>query len=230
MGALNSLRNWYTSVFTTKSAQDLNPSFKDFSELDKEDEDNLRKSVISQAFNTPDPNYGGQAVGYDVNSAYTNFIYGSVSTSKGPRLLNYRSMAGFPEISDAIDEICDSTLNYDDDGNIITLNIKNKDIDQSKESVLNDEFRDFIDLFDFEHNFYDYIRTLIIDGQLAWENIVDTEKKEDGIIGINPVPTESYDFLIDDNGVKRGLNVKSMPNENTSNTSTVQQGLSLIHI
>lgn len=193
---------------------EINPEFENFKKLSKEDEDALEKSIIEKYFK--DSNNPGMTVGYDANNAYTNFVYGAISTSKPVRLGNYRRMAQFPEITLAIEEYCDNIINRDEKGEYISLKINKHKLEDVQLEELNNEFKDYIALFDLDYNFQDYFRTLVIDGEVAFENIVDDKNKEDGIIGINFIPTESYDFLINKNGEKEGINVIVNQDKNQS--------------
>ncbi len=186
-----------------------NPSFKDFKDLSQEEDDAIKNSVVENYFKTQgsDESVGG-FLGDSISKSYTEFVYGAISTSKPARLANYRKMANFPEINDAIDEICDASINYDENNQLVKLKIKNKTLGDVRSKELQEKFEEYVDLFDLEHNFYDFMRTFVIDGQLAWELIVDPDKKELGLIGVNQVPNESYDFLVDNHGRKKGIVVK----------------------
>lgn len=228
MGMLSNIFNNFRNIYTkdtidTEDITKINPKFKEFQNLSKDEQLALRKSVINQYFKEGSDS-PFQQIGYDVNSAYTDFIYGSVATNKIVRLQNYRRMAEFPEIGNAIEEICDEGLNYDDNGKIINLNIRDKSINEIIETQLQEEFEKYINLFNLDLNFYDFLRTLVIDGQLAWENIIDENNQDQGIIGINYIPTESYEFLIDDNANKKGIIVKNPDNLKGNSSSTTVQG------
>lgn len=186
-----------------------NPAFKEFKDLSQEEDDAIKNSVIENYFKqqNADTNVGG-FLGDSISKSYTEFVYGAISTSKPARLANYRKMANFPEINDAIDEICDASINYNEKNQLVELKIKSKTLGDVRSKELQERFEEFVDLFDLEHNFYDYMRTFVIDGQLAWENIIDPDKKELGLIGVNQVPNESFDFLVDNHGRKQGIVVK----------------------
>lgn len=203
MGFFNSVKN----IFKSKQ-NDLNPNFEEFAQLSSDDEEALRKSVIDQYFKG-DNTGSYQTFGYDYSRSYSEFVYGAVNTSKVQRLNAYRKMGNFPEVSNAIDEICDSMANYNENEEIVSLKIKNPKINEIKSSEIKEEFNNYIALFDFDQNFFDYARTVIIDGELAFENIIDSDNPSNGIIGINLLPTESFDFLIDPiTCKKRGILVK----------------------
>jgi len=206
--AFADLNNYTRGFFgTVKPLEEVNPDFRRFTDLSVEDENVMRRSLIEQFFKESDKS-PYQVSGYDITS-YTNFIYGAIATEKPARLRSYRTMAEFPEVAGAIDEICDSMMCYDEDGNIMKLIVKNqKNLTGTKEIEVRKQFNQYLSLFSMDYNFYDFCRTFIIEGQLSWENVIGDDPT-DGIIGINYIPNDFYDFLIDQNGNKKGIIVKT---------------------
>lgn len=143
---------------------------------------------------------------YDLDgSGFTAFSVGesiadsyvSENTNKIERLLGYRSMAMFHEIASALDMMCYSANVPDENNNIIDIKIEDeyleaKDIDRIKQAII-----DYLNLFDFENNFEEYFRILLTEGQICWENIVAKDELDAGIIGINIIPNEAFDFCYD---------------------------------
>ena len=204
--------NWfggfnYLNVFKKQTPD--NPKFETFKKLEN-DEDAMRRSVIEQLFKDgkPDTYTEGLFTGYDTSS-YADFVYGAASTSKAQRLQNYRRMACFPEVCDAIEEIAEAMENYNTTNQMITVEFRNPKITDYIANQLRDEFYHLVELIDLENNFFDYAKTFIVDGQLCWENIIDDNEKEKGIIGFNLIPNESYDFLVNANAESEGVVVRT---------------------
>jgi hypothetical protein len=55
------------------------------------------------------------------DSSFGDVMYATVSEDKPGRLRDYRSIAAYSEVSDALDEICDECVNYDENSNILKL-------------------------------------------------------------------------------------------------------------
>jgi hypothetical protein len=222
MGFFNSLTNLVRSGgFSTHNADALNPKYKTFTDLSKDEQDALRLSVVEDYLKKQNNADYHTYLGDTFSRTYTDFIYGAVSTSKPIRLQNYRRMSDFPEVGDAIDEICDTAVNYDDNDTLVSLKLKADKVNQVQESEIQAEFDNYISLFELDENFYEYIRIFVIEGQMAWENIVDENDKDSGIIGVNFIPSESYDFLVDMKGEKKGICVSTQTNVyNRSNQGT----------
>ena len=110
---------------------------------------------------------------------------------------DYRIMAAFSEISDALDEICDECVNKDDAGNIVNLIFRNTDIDEEKQQNIKDEFEKYIDYFNFEKKGFEYFRQLLIEGELYFEHIIHQGYTDDGILGAVALPTDLIDPIYD---------------------------------
>ena len=217
--------------FDKHSMDAMNPKYKTFTDLSKDEQDAMKMSVIEEYLKKQNnPDYSTY-LGDTTSRTYTDFIYGSISTSKPVRLQNYRRMSDFPEVGDAIDEICDMAVNYDDNNNLVSLKLRDGKINQVQESEIQTEFDNFMSLFELDENFYEYVRHFVIEGQLAWENIVDDNDSESGIIGINFIPSESYDFLVDMKGEKKGICVSTQTNlynrSNNNSAISVQGGIQM---
>jgi len=108
-------------------------------------------------------------------------------------------MANFPEVSDAIDEICDGCVNYDDNNKFVTLEFRDSKLNTEQIEVINKEFNKFIGLYDIENNGWEYFRSLVRDGEVIFENIIDKKKESLGIIKVKRIPPECFENLVNIN-------------------------------
>ena len=140
---------------------------------------------------------------------YHDKVYAAVSTNKAIRLQVYRNMARYPEVLDCLEEVADEFCVEDPDGNYALLKIsefaKNLQDDKRKE-ILNEEWFNFFELFDFKNMGFKYLKTFLVDGELAWENIIDPNETTKGIIGIRYLEAIQYEFL-KDISTKRNIGV-----------------------
>jgi hypothetical protein len=58
------------------------------------------------------------------------------------------------------------------------------------------QFEKFIDLFKFKDDAFWLVKKLLVDGEVAFENIINPEKPELGIIGVKYLPAEYYETLL----------------------------------
>jgi hypothetical protein len=174
--------------------QEINPRFKDFYQTGSNKEELLVKHSVS-THKSESEKFPAASIGLDKN--YHAFMYANVDYDKSKRLRDYRVMAQFAEVSDALDEICDECINKDDDGNVVKIQIRNKEFNLNIENQVRDEFRKFIKHYDMQLRGWEYFRQLLVDGELFFEHIIHREHKTAGILGVIMVPSDLVDPIYD---------------------------------
>jgi len=165
-----------------------NPKFKDFKNAEPKREELIQGESVF--YNEPNFQGGGGAPGsIIVNKDYQSFVYAQIDKDKSRRLSDYRRMAAYAELSNCIDEICDECIVKDENDNIVTFNLRGEYSKEVKDNI-EKEFKKFITIFDLEDRGWEYFRQFLIDGELFFENILDQDKKDLGIVGVISLPTE----------------------------------------
>ena len=179
----------YTSLNVADKINQLNPKYELFYDQGtKRDEALSRQSIASSIAYTED-----MYANVIQNKDYHEFMYANVQPDKGRRLMDYRVMAAYSEVADALDEICDEFINKDDNGNIVQLHIDNPDLSDQQKGELSRECKKFIDLFDLEHKGWEYLRGLLVDAELYYEHIIHKKYLKEGILGVMAIPSEVID-------------------------------------
>jgi len=130
--------------------------------------------------------------------AYHKYIYANVDSDKIRRLAEYRRMAAYAEVSDALDEICDEFIVKDENNKIVHINFSSYlKLNEEIKNELIKEFYRFINIYDLEHKGWSYIRRLLIEGELFFENVIHEKNREKGIIGILSIPGELINPVYD---------------------------------
>jgi hypothetical protein len=128
------------------------------------------------------------------NMYYHQLMYNSTSDDKKRRLDDYRSMANYPEVERAITEIVNEFFEKDDKGNYAKFDLRGDYNDEVK-SLIEDEFRKFLEIFKFDDRGSKLIRDWITEGELFFENIISIKKPELGIIGVTRISSDRCDPL-----------------------------------
>jgi len=183
----------YQSVDFNKVLGDLNPQYNTFEETGMRRVEALAKNSVF--YNNDFNNTGTGQIAIDGN--YNSLVYANVEENKGGRLRDYRVMAAFSEISDALDEICDECINKDENGNIVKLKFRNTELDGTKQVEIQEEFEKYIDYFDLEKKGFEYFRQILIEGELYFEHIIHKGYTEDGILGAVILPGDLIDPIYD---------------------------------
>jgi hypothetical protein len=153
----------------------LNPKFEKFWDLGTRRQDALSKFSVST-------NKGGSEMhpmaSIAVDKNYHSFMYANVDYDKTKRLRDYRVMAQFSEVADALDEICDECVNKDEKGRVVRLQLKEKKIDGTGEELLYDHFDRFIEHYDLEGRGWEYFRQLLVDGEIFFEHVIHKQRDD----------------------------------------------------
>ena len=168
----------------------LNPKYKYFEETGSRRAEVLSKHSISQNFD-----YNNQSVaGVFSDNRYNQIMYANIQKDKFARIRDYRVMAAFAEVSNALDEICDEVINIDSyNGSCLKIKYKDKKLSDFETETLNKEFYKFVNYFDFEHKGWSYFRQLLTEGEIYWEHIIHKDHTDKGILGVVQIPTEIVD-------------------------------------
>ena len=180
----------YQSYTVIDTVNKLNPKFKVFQETGSKRTEALSRQSISSntPYNSIDP---AGIIGLDNN--FTQYMYANIQHDKIARIRDYRVMAAFSEVADALDEICDEALNKDKNGKIVYLNLTDIDIDSENAEVLEKEFQKYVTYFDLNNRGWEYFRNLLVDGEIYFEHVVHKDYEDEGILGVVTIPTEFID-------------------------------------
>jgi len=172
-----------------------NPKFEDFYKAGS-----MRKELLAHhSVIAPKTAESSHPVGsFLADKAYNELMYATLDADKYRRVRDYRTMAQFAEVADALDEICDEFLNEDEQGSMINLKLRDdREFDPLINKQLHEEFNKFINLFDFKERAWEYVRSLLVDGELYFENVIHEKHVKEGILGVIPVPTQAIDPVYD---------------------------------
>ena len=180
----------YQSYSVIDTVNKLNPKYKVFQDTgSKRTEALARQSISSNTdFNSIDP---AGIVGLDNN--FTQYMYANIQHDKITRLRDYRVMAAFSEVADALDEICDEAVNRDRNGKVAYLRTPDVELEAEDAELLEGEFQKYVGYFDLINKGWEYFRSLLVDGEIYFEHIVHKQYEEEGILGVVTIPTEFID-------------------------------------
>jgi len=179
----------YQQVDVNDKINALNPKYEVFYDKGTKRDDALaRQSVSNTTFYTDDL-FGN--ILRDKN--YHEFMYANIQPDKIRRLMDYRVMAAFAEVADALDEICDEFINKDDNGDIIKIDFKDISLSETQKSKIRKEFQKYISYFDLENKGWEYVRSMLVDAEIYFEHIIHKKYPKEGILGILTVPSDTID-------------------------------------
>jgi hypothetical protein len=177
----------YTSI--SYSNDTLNPKYKYFAKTGLRRSEALAKNSISSSNAFNNMPIGGM----DKDTTFGDVMYANIPQDKGPRIRDYRIMASYSDVSDALDEICDEAINPDDNGRIINLVLRDLDLSVREKEQLEDEHNKYMDLFELSSRGWQYFRQFLIEGELFFEQIIHEQYLDKGVLGVINLPVEVID-------------------------------------
>lgn len=173
----------------TQENDDLNPKYKYFKRLGMNRAEALVKNSISSS-----NAYNNSPIGeFSKDTSFGDVMYANIQKDKGARIRDYRVIAAAAEVVDALDEICDETINVDENLNIANLSFKNIDLTVYERETIDDEFHKYIEYFDLKNRGWQYFRQLLIEGELFFELIIHDDYLKEGVLGVINLPSELID-------------------------------------
>jgi len=172
---------WGHSIFSDLTS--LNPVYDKFAKLIPARQDIVRDMSVFDTV-TDDQNYGGLTT----DERFAKYMYSQYDFDKLRRLGEYRTMAAYSDVADCLDEIADELL-FEDSGLYCKLKF-NGFGDKETRNELSREFESFCNIFELKKRGWDLFRSFLIEGELWFENVIDRDHPEYGILGLIQLPTE----------------------------------------
>lgn len=174
-------------------------AIKPFSNKGDKVSDKFIERTSGEGFETlGDMTYGATSLS-SFNTFYKDYINRAYKDER-EKIKRYREMADMPEVADVVEDAVNEAITEDDNGNIITLTIKNEEMEKNKNVVdtLTEEFTDlFYNKIKIKKIFDQMFYTYMVDGRVYFEKIIDSKKSKNGIIGLKVLPSETMDFTYD---------------------------------
>ena len=174
----------YSSV--VDGEDNLNPKYKHFKNAGTRRAEALTKTSISSS-----NSYNNIPIGdFGKDSSFADIMYASLDENKPSRVRDYRTMAAYSEVADALDEICDETINIDDKGQYMKIIFENAELSVDERSDIEKEFDKYVEFFDLKNKGWQYFRQLLVEGEVFFELILHEDYIKEGILGAINLPAE----------------------------------------
>ena len=145
---------------------------------------------------------------------YTSWI-STAETSKDTRTMIYREMEENSYVSEGLDEIVYSSLNADEKGEVIHLNVKNDGLNANENirANLEREFRHIVDnVLEYKDNFFKWYREFVMMGEISLELLIDDNDaslRRNGVRGVKMLRSEEFFAYHDPSGNLQGFIVRN---------------------
>ena len=177
----------YTSIEHENDS--INPKYKFFAKTGIRRAESLAKHSISSS-----NEYNNIPLGsFGKDNSFNDVMYANIQQDKPARLSDYRMMAAYSDVADALDEICDETINTSDGNRIVNLFLNDIDLTVKEKEEVEKQFNTYVDHFDLKTRGWQYFRQLLVEGELFFELIVHEDYTKEGILGAINLPSEIID-------------------------------------
>jgi hypothetical protein len=175
--------------YASQQEDELNPKYKYFAKNGTQ-----RAEALAQTSVTSSNPYNNIPIGdFGKDGSFQDVMYASLDQDKGGRMRDYRIMAAYSEVADALDEICDECVNTDENGRVAKVAYDNIDLTVDEKKELDTEFEKYIDYFDLKSKGWQYFRQLLVEGEVFFELILHEEYTKEGVLGLINIPAEIVD-------------------------------------
>jgi len=93
----------------------------------------------------------------------------------------YREMALHPECDSAIEDIVNEAIVSDSNDSPVEIELSNLNASDGIKKIIRQEFKNILDLLDFDKKAHEIYRNWYIDGRLYYHKIIDLKNPQDGI-------------------------------------------------
>lgn len=147
---------------------------------DKSTEEN--QEILNQpSFIAPD-DYDGTITAESGGFFSTVYDFGGTIRDDNTQISHYRSLALYPEVDMAIEDIINETIIFDENNDAISLDLSNVNgLSPIIKDKIHKEFDAILKLIKFKHHGYDIFRKWYIDGRLYFHAVIDITRPEKGI-------------------------------------------------
>lgn len=155
----------------------------------------LANNAVSVSFERPAELSLAQMGRYN---PYGSIFYSTLNDNKAGRLYEYRLMAAYSEVLNALENICNEFITVDDKGQVATLNYTKPNASVIETTTLNDEFQYFVKLFNFEEKGFNYCWKYLTEAEVFLELIINdssAENLKEGILGVLDISAELVDTV-----------------------------------
>ena len=217
----------YTSYSIMDRVSELNPKYNIF----KDEGTNLQQNLIDKSI-ASSVTYDEPAANVLRNKEFFEYMYSNITPDKDKRLGEYRGMAAFSEVSDALDEICDEMINPGNDGDVINIKFPGSKISSRHQGVIIDEFKQYSGFFKWQTKGWEYFRQLLVEAEIYFEHVIHKDHPEKGILGVLPIPTDLIDPIYSNsqNQLVKGYLIRKMIYDATDPKKVTSQQLVPLNI
>jgi hypothetical protein len=150
-------------------------------------EGGLTGSTPSTLSFTAPENYDGTQVMETGGFMSSVYDFGGSYMDENALIRQYRSMSLYPEVDMAIEDIVTQAVTFDKTNISVRLDLNQTELSDNIKSKVQEEFNNILNLLDFKNRGYDIFRRWYVDGRLYFQNIIDVNRPDKGIVELRAI-------------------------------------------
>ena len=107
----------------------------------------------------------------------------------------YRTMALYPEVDSAIEDIVNEAIVSDLNDSPVTIELSNLNASDGIKKKIREEFKYILELLDFDKKAHEIFRNWYIDGRLYYNKVIDQKKPHDGLQELRYIDSSKMRFI-----------------------------------
>jgi hypothetical protein len=157
-----------------------------------EDNDKTPPSVVSPV---PPSNQDGSEH-YVSSGFFGSYVdIEGVYRNENDLIRRYRSMALYPEVDSAIEDIVNEAIVSDTDDSPVQIELSNLNASDKIKTKIREEFKYILELLDFDKKAHEIFRNWYIDGRLYYNKVIDQKRPHDGIQELRYIDTSKMKYI-----------------------------------
>lgn len=165
-------------------------TLKMFSPWAKEDQSTYNQIINNNNDSITAPKFDDGAIEYESDSSSYNVLMQQFFGSNiSPEVKNttdliktYRSLVNIHEVDNAVSEIVNDAIVFDDDEEVVSINLDNTSFSDSIKTKIQEEFDSVLNILDFRRRAQDHFRRWYIDSRIYFHKVIDVNNPKKGIM------------------------------------------------
>lgn len=184
------------------------------------DKDKLPKDAVS-----PIPQNNEDGVDWYLSSGFfgSSIDIEGVYRTESELIKRYREMALHPEVDGAIEDIVNEAIVSDTYDSPVEIELSNLSASDSLKKKIRDEFKNILQLLDFDKKCHEIYRNWYVDGRLYYHKVIDLKNPREGILDLRYIDSLKIRYIRKEKKQNTQTSNNVLPYGRTSNDSTFPQ-------
>lgn len=119
----------------------------------------------------------------------------------------YRNLVNIPEVDNAVDEIVDDAIVYEDNQDVVSVDLDGTNFSSAIKERILEEFNETLKILNFETKGSDHFRRWYVDSRIYFHKVINYKNPKNGVVELRRLNPKNMQFVReviteDENGIK----------------------------